>query len=123
VLGLVLMTPLLASDLSGTEDRARLAGAAALIDAPLSIEDKVVVGIELERAIDRAPAGEVPDLRPAIAAGGDPESAGRVALGDRLEAVISDAITRGFRGAFILCAILAALALLPVAALRGRALR
>jgi hypothetical protein len=36
--------------------------------------------------------------------------------------VISDAITRGFRGAFILCAVLAALALVPVAALRWRRL-
>jgi predicted MFS family arabinose efflux permease len=120
VLGLVLLTPLLASDMADVEERARLAGAAALIEAPLSIEDKVAVGQELERAIDRAPAGEVPDLRPAIAAGGDPDSAGRAALGDRLQAVISDSITRGFRGAFVLCAVLAALALVPVLALRGR---
>jgi predicted MFS family arabinose efflux permease len=122
VLGLVLLTPLLAADLSGVEDRARLAGASALIEAPLSIEDKVAVGIELERAIDEAPRGEVPDLGAAVAAGGDPSAPGRVALHDSLQRVISDAITRGFRGAFILCAVLAALALLPVAALRWRRL-
>ncbi len=122
VLGLVLLTPLLAADLSGVEDRARLAGASALIEAPLSIQDKVAVGIELERAIDEAPRGEVPDLSSAVAAGGDPSSPGRVALRDSLQRVISDAITRGFRGAFILCAVLAALALLPVAVLRWRRL-
>lgn len=123
VLGLVLLTPLLAADLAGVEDRARLAGAAALIDAPLSIQDKVAVGVELERAIDEAPRGEVPDLSAAIAAGGDPGSPGRQELGRDLERVISDAITRGFRGAFVLCAVLAALALVPVALLRRGALR
>jgi hypothetical protein len=104
------------------EDRARLAGASALIEAPLSIQDKVAVGIELERAIDEAPRGEVPDLTTAVAAGGDPSAPGRVALRDSLQRVISDAITRGFRGAFILCAVLAVLALLPVAVLRWRRL-
>ncbi len=123
VLGLVLLTPLLAADLSGVEDRAKLAGAGALISAPLSIQDKVAVGTELEKAIDNAPRGEVPDLSAAVAAGGDPSSPGRVELRERLERVISDAITRGFRGAFELCALLAALALIPVAALRGRGLR
>ena len=122
VLGLVLLTPLLAADLAGVEDRARLAGAGALIEAPLSIGDKIAVGIELEKAIDEAPRGEVPDLDAAVAAGGDPDSPGGLALADRLQRVISDAITRGFRGAFVLCAILAALALLPVAIMRWRRL-
>jgi hypothetical protein len=45
-----------------------------------------------------------------------------VALRDSLQRVISDAITRGFRGAFVLCAVLAALALLPMAVLRWRRL-
>jgi hypothetical protein len=123
VLGLVLLTPLLAADLSGVEDRAKLAGAGALISAPLSIQDKVAVGTELEKAIDTAPRGEVPDLSAAVAAGGDPSSAGRVELRKSLERVISDAITRGFRGSFVLCAVLAALALIPVAALWRRGLR
>jgi predicted MFS family arabinose efflux permease len=123
VLGLVLLTPLLASSLAGVEDDARLAGAGALISAPLSISDKVAVGIELERAIDEAPRGEVPDLGAAVAAGGDPSAPGRVDLRERLERVIADAITRGFRSAFLLCAVLAVAALVPVAVLRGRALR
>jgi predicted MFS family arabinose efflux permease len=123
VLGLVLLTPLLAADLSGVQDRARLAGADALISAPLSIQDKVAVGTELEKAIDTAPRGEVPDLDAAVAAGGDPASPGRVELRESLQRVISDAITRGFRGAFTLCAVLAALALVPAAALGGRRLR
>lgn len=123
VLGLVLLTPLLTADLNDVSDRAELAGASALIDAPLSIEDKIAVGRGLEQAIETAPAGEVPDLRSAIAAGGDPDDPARVALGDRLEQLISATITRGFRNAFLLCAALAALALVPVALLRKGALR
>ena len=123
VLGLVLLTPLLSSDLADVADRAQLAGASALIDAPLSIEEKVAVGEALEQAIDTAPAGEVPDLAPALAAGGDPGDPARIALGERLEELISATITRGFRNAFILCAVLAALALVPVALLRRGSLR
>lgn len=118
VVGLVLLAPLLAGDLAHVSDRAELAGAAALIDAPLSIEQKVEVGRALDRAIATAPAGEIPDLSSAVAAGGDPADPARVALRDDLEALIAATITRGFRGAFGLCAVLAALALLPLAALR-----
>lgn len=123
VLGLVLLTPLLAASLAGVEDDARLAGAGALISAPLSIQDKVAVGIELERAIDEAPRGEVPDFGAAVAAGGDPSAPGRVALRESLERVVADSITRGFRSSFLLCAALALAALVPVAVLRRSALR
>jgi predicted MFS family arabinose efflux permease len=118
VVGLVLLAPILAGNLVQVRDRAELAGAAALIDAPLSIEQKVEVGTALDRAIATAPAGEVPDLRDAVATGGDPNDPARVALLDDLEALIAATITRGFRGAFVLCAALAVLALLPLAALR-----
>jgi predicted MFS family arabinose efflux permease len=123
VLGLVLMAPLLAHSLGDVSDRAQLAGANALIDAPLSIGEKVDIGRGLQKALDEAPAGEVPDLRPAIAAGGDPDDPGRRELRDRLEGLISTTITQGFRNAFILCAVLAALALLPLVALRREGLR
>jgi predicted MFS family arabinose efflux permease len=118
VVGLVLLAPILAGSLLQVRDRAELAGAAALIDAPLSIEQKVEVGQALDRAIATAPAGEIPDLRAAVATGGDPDDPARVALLDDLDALIAATITRGFRWAFALCAALAVLALLPLAAIR-----
>ena len=118
VVGLVLLAPILAGSLLQVRDRAELAGAAALIDAPLSIEEKVDVGQALDRAIATAPAGEIPDLRAAVATGGDPDDPARVALLDDLDALIAATITRGFRWAFALCAVLAVLALLPLAAIR-----
>jgi len=123
VLGLVLLTPLLASNLGDVADRARLAGASALIEAPMSIQDKVAVGRGLQEAIETAPAGEVPDLETALAAGGDPSDPARRALGERLETLISETITHGFRGAFVLCAVLAALALAPLLVMRKGTLR
>ncbi len=119
----MLLTPLLAADLAGVEDRARLAGAGALIEAPLSIGDKVAVGHRAGEGHRRGPARRGPGprrrrggrRRPGLAraASRSPTASQRV---------ISDAITRGFRGAFVLCAILAALALLPVAIMRWRRL-
>ena len=118
VVGLVLLAPLLAANLLHVRQKAELAGAAALIDAPLSIEQKVDVGQALDRTIATAPAGEIPDLSAAVATGGDPNDPARVGLLHDLQALISATITRGFRGAFALCALLAVLALLPLAALR-----
>ena len=94
VVGLVLLAPILAGSLLQVRDRAELAGAAALIDAPLSIEEKVDVGQALDRAIATAPAGETPDLRAAVATGGDPDDPARVALLDDLDALIAATITQ-----------------------------
>ena len=114
----MLLAPLLATNLLHVREKAELAGAAALIDAPLTIEQKVDVGQALDHTIATAPPGEIPDLRAAVATGGDPNEPARVALLDDLQALIAATITRGFRGAFALCALLAVMALLPLAALR-----
>jgi MFS family permease len=113
VLGLVLLAPLLAHDLEDTGARARLAGVAAIVDAPLSIERKVEVGRGLERAIDEAPAGEVPDVGAALAGGAPEERPVLDGLRRDLEALVELTITRGFRRAFGLCALLALAALAP----------
>lgn len=117
VVGLVLMAPLLAADLAEVSDRATLVGAARLVDSPLSVSDKVVVGQALDLELARTPTGSVPDLRAAAEAGEGGDPAARAALGDQLEALIAPAVTRGFRDSFLLCALLGALALLPLALL------
>ncbi len=118
VVGLVLMAPLLASSLSGVTDRAELVGAAHLVDAPISIEEKIAIGVALQDALRVTPNGSVPDLRSAVGAGGDPDEPARAALGDRLHDLVAPAVTRGFRSSFLLCALLGILALIPLAALR-----
>lgn len=118
VVGLVIMAPLLASSLSAVTDRAELVGAAYLLDAPISIEDKIAIGVALEEALRDTPNGSAPDLRAAVAAGGDPDEPARAALGDRLDDLVAPAVTRGFRSSFLLCALLGILALLPAWPLR-----
>ena len=118
VLGLVLLAPLLAHDLEDTGARARLAGVATIVDAPLPIERKVEVGRGLERAIAEAPAGEVPDVGAALAGGTPEERPVLDGLRRDLEGLVELTITRGFRRAFGLCALLALAALVPAALLR-----
>lgn len=119
VLGLVLLAPLLAHDLEDTGARARPAGVATIVDAPLPIERKVEVGRGLERAIaGAAAAGQVPDVGAALAGGAPEERPVLDGLRRDLEALVELTITRGFRRAFGLCALLALAALVPAALLR-----
>lgn len=111
VLGLLLMAPLLASSLEDVTERAELVGAAHLVDAPISIQDKVAIGVALEEALQVTPTGSVPDLRAAAGAGGDPDDPARAELGQRLHDLVAPAVTRGFRSSFLLCALLGVLAL------------
>lgn len=114
VLGLVLMAPILAADLEQVSDRAVLVGAAHLVDAPLPLGAKVAIGQALEGELARTPAGSVPNLDTAAAAGEGGDPAVRAALAGELDSLIAPAVTRGFRGSFLLCALLGALALLPL---------
>ena len=119
VVGLVLMAPLLASSLSDVTDRAVAVGTARVIDAPLPLAAKLDVARALEDALAATPTGSVPDLRGAVAGGEGEEAAERERLGASLEELVAPAVTRGFRGSFLLCALLGAFALAPLAFLRG----
>lgn len=120
VLGLVLVTPLLAHDLTAVGDRARDAGTERLLLAPLGLEAKVALGRELERSLGDAAPGDVPDVGAAFdrVDAGDADAAELGRLRDGLVALVETAVTRGFRNAFAVCALLALLALAPIAAVR-----
>jgi MFS family permease len=125
VVGLLLVTPLLNADLRGGGDRALLAGTALVVEAPIGLDTKVALGRDLSAAVAEAPAGETPALAPVFAARGEADPDARPALAElrgRLEALIEGVITRGFRRAFLACAILAALAAPAVLLIRRSAL-
>ncbi|HVD11885.1 MAG TPA: MFS transporter [Gaiellaceae bacterium] len=112
VLALALIAPLLASKVPAAGDRALLRGTAVLLDAPVGLDKKVPVALDLRDAFDRAQAGETPDLaQPFDAHGADHDSA-LAATRDRLLGTIEATITRATRSAFFVCAAFAALALL-----------
>ncbi len=125
VAGLLLVTPLLSTDLRGGGDRALVAGTALVVEAPLGIDTKVALGRDLAAAVEAAPAGETPELGPVFdeQAREDPDERPALsALRARLEELIESVITRGFRRAFLACAILAALAAPAVFLIRRSAL-
>jgi hypothetical protein len=120
VLGLLLATPLLAHGLSSGVHRAELVGTGLVLDAPLSTPTKVSLAIDLARTLQSSPRGKVPDFttqfRRRIEAGGPRDVL--VSVNDRLDDTVRGIVTRSFRGAFLLCALLALAAVAPTALLR-----
>ncbi|TMM21048.1 MAG: MFS transporter [Actinobacteria bacterium] len=120
VLALALIAPLLASRVPAAGDRALLRGTAVLLDAPIGLDKKVPVALDLRKAFDRAQAGETPDLRQPFDKHGAAHDSALAAVRDRLAGAIAATITRASRPAFFLCAAFAALALLIAVAFRRR---
>ena len=120
VLALALIAPLLASRVPAAGDRALLRGTAVLLDAPIGLDKKVPVALDLRKAFDRAQAGETPDLRQPFDKHGAAHDSALAAVRDRLAGAIAATITRASRPAFFLCAGFAALALLIAVAFRRR---
>jgi MFS family permease len=120
VLALALIAPLLASRVPAAGDRALLRGTAVLLDAPIGLDKKVPVALDLRKAFDRAQAGETPDLKQPFNAHGAASDPALAAVRDRLAGAIAATITRASRPAFFLCAGFAGLALLLAAVFRRR---
>jgi len=123
VVALALIAPLLASRVPAAGDRALLRGTAVLLDAPIGLDKKVPVALDLRKAFDRAQAGETPDLKQPFNAHGAAHDSALAAVRDRLAGAIAATITRASRSAFFLCAAFAALALLLAAVFRRQVLR
>lgn len=120
VLALALVAPLLAHALDRDGRRALLAGTRVVLDGDVSLFKKVPIALDLRDALEEAPRGEVPDLaRPFDRHGaGSDERVRR--LRDELVATLQGVLTRSFRGAFVVAALLALLASVPALRL-GRA--
>jgi MFS family permease len=124
VLGLVLLTPVLVSQLNDAPARATPPIFQAVLFAPqLSVAQKLALGAGLQAASTQAPESQLPDIGPAfarVAAGTSPAAhAELTALRPRIQALIQRAATRSFRTPLLLCAALSLLAL-PALSLGGR---
>ncbi|MFL5863994.1 MAG: hypothetical protein ACJ780_25020, partial [Solirubrobacteraceae bacterium] len=120
VIALLLVAPVLSHDLQQGGRNAVLGGARVLLDADVPITKVVPIALDLRRTLDRSPRGTVPDVAPAFDKQGAAHDARLAAARDSLAATIKGAITRSFRPALALCALLATLALVPVASLWRR---
>ncbi len=122
VLVLLIVAPLLATDLDAGEVRATANGTQVILDAPLDLQQKVPVALALSKEFDRTARGEVPDVTKPFDDIGAADDANVRAVRDHLLDTIQSALTRSFRSAYLVSALFALLTLIPVAAAWTRAL-
>lgn len=121
VVALALVAPLLSHDLERGGQDALLGGTRVILDGDAPIRQKVPIALDLRTALEQAPKGKVPDLAEPFDKRGAAHDSGLRHLRDSLIGALEDALTRSFRPAFALSALLAALALVPILAVRWRA--
>jgi MFS family permease len=120
VVGLVILTPLFAAQLTGQQQAAENSGTALILDARLAPQTKIALGVAVGEQIERAD-GRLPDLAPAFDAV-TPSKEARAEYA-RLEAQLADEIdkaaTHAFSAAFLIAGAIALLAVAPIAVSGG----
>jgi predicted MFS family arabinose efflux permease len=101
VAGLLVITPLLTTDLSSAGKNAELRGISTVLDAPVGAKVKLRLAIELAPVLARPARKELPDFTNAVAPAND---AALTAMGHRLDRVVQATVTRAFRGSFLIAA-------------------
>jgi MFS family permease len=122
VIGLLLLTPLLVSDLNTQSDRAQAAGAGVVLASQLPFSAKLELGNALEQQVAQAGNADVPDLAPVFRRVHAPPAQRPIyaAIEHRLTDQVKRAATRAFRRAFLLGAVLALAAVVPLLAIVRR---
>src|SRR5204863_4814322 len=121
VIGLLVLTPVFASDLTEQRSAAEQAGTAALLDAKLPPLVKIEIATRLADRL-HAERGRVPVIAPAFEPPpGGPEDRPAVdALKGRLQDQLDRAATHAFSNSFLIAAGFALAALLPIVIVRRR---
>ncbi len=115
VVVLLIVAPLLATDLDAGGDRATANATQAILDAPLDLQQKIPVALALSKEFDRTARGAVPDLTRPFDDIGAADDAKVRGVRDGLLDTIESALTRSFRSAYLVSALFALLTLIPVA--------
>jgi MFS family permease len=114
VAGLLLLTPVLASDLTSAGEHAKLQATSVVLDMPATVRVKLGVAFDLIPFLDRRVSEGLPDFASVSATH---RTGTATTLGDDLNAIARAAVTRSFRPSFLLAALLAALSIVPLLAL------
>jgi predicted MFS family arabinose efflux permease len=114
VLALALVAPLLSHDLVRAGHESLLGGTRVILDGDAPLRQKVPIALDLRTAIESTPNGVVPDLAAPFDKRGAQHDAGLRKVRDDLVGEIRGALTRGFRNAFLLSALFALAALIPI---------
>lgn len=119
VLGLLLLAPMLSDGLNHNADTAKSKGIGIVLRAPIPLLDKIPLTIDLYRRLHASGHGKLPDFTGAFdkARRNDRDAAHELTdLQHDLDDVERDAITSSFERPFGVAALLALLALVPLAA-------
>lgn len=119
VVGLLILTPIFTNQLQSQQAEALDAGTAILLDSPISPQGKIELGARLAEEVD-VQRDRVPDLEPAFEPFPiDPvERDGYEAVLAGLEDQLKRAATHAFSSSFLLAALFALFALLPISLTR-----
>jgi MFS family permease len=115
-LGLLILTPIFTGDLVDQQNAAELAGTRLILDSSLSLSQKVSLGSTIVAQVSSASVTRPPNLHPAFRQAGDSSEVHRLegAIQDQIER----AVTHAFSSSFLVAALLALLAALPL--IRGK---
>jgi MFS family permease len=111
VLGLLLLTPIFTNALDENKQNALRAGTAVVLDSAIAPLEKLKVAQDVLHVVEQAD-GQVPDVRPAVDPG---KSREHESVAGRLQDQLDRAATHAFSSSFLLAAVLALLALIPIA--------
>jgi hypothetical protein len=109
VLGLALIAPVLASQVTAAAGVAPLPATKAMLDAPIDAPTKVRIALDIRDLLAVASKGEVPDLGPVFEKNGAADDAEIAQLQADIEEGVQGVMTRAFRDSFALAAGLAVL--------------
>lgn len=113
VLGLLLLTPIFTADLARARDDALAAGTSFVLDSRLPPLEKLGVAREVLAAVDEADEdARVPNVAEVVADDGDDPA--RSALAATLQDQLDRAVTSAFSRSFLVAALLALAALVPI---------
>jgi MFS family permease len=116
VAGILLLTPLLTTDLSSAAQNAKLRGISVALNAPVSIGTKARLALDVAPTLAQTPRKQLPDFESTLRPQHDPAV---TRIGRELDQVVEATMTRGFRRSYLLAALLGLVALVPLAALRA----
>lgn len=115
VVGLLVLTPLLASNLSSAATRVKLRGIAVVLDSPAPPSSKLHLAIDLLPVLSRPAREGLPDFTQALSPAHQSVLTG---IGEQLDYIVQATVTRAFRWSFLAAALLGFLALAPFVGLR-----
>jgi MFS family permease len=115
VAGILLLSPLLVTDLTAAGQSAKLRGISVVLQAPVSVETKARLALDVAPVLAQPPRKQLPDFEATLRPEHD---AALTQIGRRLDQVVQATISRGFRRSYLLAALLGLLAFVPLAVLR-----